>query len=125
MTAGLKIDFLHGEQEFGDHVPVNAAEALKGEHGAAAAGERPVVEDFLPQSRDGFAVRGDGFLIAGFGNEPVKSRLQVADVGEFRMEMGAAMVIDSDEAAVAREDERGKPGNAFCPISGQCVALQK
>ncbi len=106
-------------------MPINAAEALEGEHGAAAAGERPVVEDFLPQNRDGFAVRGDGFLKTGFGGKPVKSRLQVADVGEFRMEMGAAMVIDSDEAAVALEDERGKPGNAGCPIAGQCVALQK
>ena len=84
LLRGAADDLLHGQQELGHHVPVDAAQALVSHHDAGTSQVGVVVEDVLEEVQHRLAVAGHGFgpaLLSGHASQGGRQVARVAEGG--------------------------------------------
>ncbi len=105
LQDGLFEGFLRREEQFRDHVPVDAPESLVGEEGARTTRKDTVMESVLKELQEGRALGGDQVAVGCLGLQRVQSPLHVLGVPESAIEMEDALVIFDDQARVTCRDE--------------------
>ena len=103
---GRAVDLLHGEQQLGDHVPVDRPDPLVAVHRSGATGERRMVEELLVQLLDHRP-------LCGVGVDAGQHLRQHRAVGERRPEVESAVPVDGEHRPPPLVERRSQER---CPL---------
>ena len=106
-------------------MPVDAAEALVGVHGAGAAGEGVVLEDGFEHVEHGLAVPRHGLAPALLLGEAIEGRGQVGRVPQVALEAAHAERVARDDGRVLRLEQLAQEWHGARLFIGHHVPLQK
>lgn len=122
---GLVVALLGGEEELGDHVPVDAADAFVAEHRAGAAGEAGVLEYGFVKVENALCVLPDEGGVDGVFGEGVKGGTEVVGFSEGGCETVVAVDILDDDRGVVGGEEGGQQGVSGGVGVGEFAAFEE